>query len=185
MNSIDFIEVFSTPYFAVEATKENYLEGAPYYRISTSDSVICCLLNDNDELLLAKQMRPNLGYETLEFPAGGVENDEAPLFAAKREIREELGFNSDLIYLGSYRLMMNRTVNKEHLFLGLASSEEVNKPEVGIELVKIARTDFSNYVQSGKIEQLAALGIISLINAKFNIDFMNDKKIISLIWPPK
>ena len=61
MSKVEFNEVFKTPYFEVEATKENYAEGSPYYRINTGDSVICCLINARDELLLAKQMRPNLG----------------------------------------------------------------------------------------------------------------------------
>jgi ADP-ribose pyrophosphatase YjhB (NUDIX family) len=185
MTSKKFYEIFNTPYFTIEATMVNYAEGFPYYRINTSDSIICCLINTRDELLLAKQMRPNLGYETLEFPAGAVESNETPLMAARREVKEELGFNSELIYLGSFRLMMNRTINKEHLFIGLASNDNTSESEEGIDLVKIIRSDFANYVLKGKIEQLAALGIINLINIKFNLDFLNDKNIINRIWPEK
>ena len=94
-----------------------------------------------------------------------------------------MGFKSDLISLGYFRLMMNRTVNKEYLFIGLIPSEDVSEAEVGINLVKIARSNFASYILDGKIEQLAALGIINLINIKFNIDFLNDKNVLNQIWP--
>jgi ADP-ribose pyrophosphatase len=182
MSAVEFVEVYGTPYFAVEATKANYSAGKPYYRIKTCDSVICCVMNASDELLLAKQMRPNLGYETLEFPAGGMEDNEAPLIAAQREINEELGFECVLIYLGSFRLMMNRTINKEHLFIGLVSENNISEPEDGIELVKIPRKDFVDHILNNKFEQLAAVGILNLINIKFNIDFLKDDSVIDIIW---
>lgn len=182
MSNENFIRVFDTPFFSVEATANNYDEENPYYRINTKDSAICCLINSDDELLLAKQMRPNLGYETLEFPAGAVEDGESPIQAAEREIREELGFKSNLIYLGSYRLMMNRTISKEHLFIGLASDENCRSPENGISLVKIPRKKYIEFINKNKIEQLAALGIIKLIDLKFNIDFMTDSSVLGKIW---
>ena len=79
--------------------------------------------------------------------------------------------------------MMNRTTNKEHLFIGLALNNEISKPEVGITLVKISRNEFANVILDGKVEQLAALGIMQLINIIYGIDFVNDKNIIDKIWP--
>jgi ADP-ribose pyrophosphatase YjhB (NUDIX family) len=182
MSNEDFIRVFDTPYFSVEASANNHDEENPYYRINTKDSVICCLMNSDDELLLAKQMRPNLGYDTIEFPAGALEDGESPIQAAGREIREELGFKSNLIYLGSYRLMMNRTINREHLFIGLASNEDCMPPEAGISLVKIPRKNYIDFINKNKIEQLAALGIIKLIDLKFNMDFMKDSSVLEKLW---
>ena len=132
--------------------------------------------------MLAEQFRPNLGYRTLEFPAGGIEGNEAPHDAAKREIREEIGVDCNLIYLGSYRLMMNRTVNKEHLFIGLSTGVFINHAEQGIQTRVIPRREFSVAVEGHNIEQLAALGIIQLINMKYDINFLTDKEVINKIW---
>jgi 8-oxo-dGTP pyrophosphatase MutT (NUDIX family) len=184
MNGIKFTEVFNTPFFSIESTTEEFSDKKPYYRINTKDSVICCLMDAKDNLLLAEQFRPNLGYNTLEFPAGGIECGETPHDAAKREIKEEMGVNCNLIYLGSYRLMMNRTVNKEHLFIGL-STRIISHAEQGIQTRVIPRREFSSYILDKKIEQLAALGILNLIDIRFNINFLKDLNVISAIWEKK
>lgn len=182
MSEIKFEEIFYTPFFSIESTSEKYSDCKPYYRINTKDSVICCLLDKSDNLLLAEQLRPNLGYSTIEFPAGGIEANETPHDAAKREIREEIGVECNFIYLGSYRLMMNRTINKEHLFIGLTSGEVVGQAEPGIKTRNIPRKKLINAINANKLEQLAALGIIQLINLKFDINFLSDDEVINKIW---
>ena len=182
MKKLKFISVFDTPFFSIESTIENYSESNPYYRFKTNDSVICCLIDKKDNLLLVKQFRPNLGYSTLEFPAGGIDNGETPHDAALREVKEEMGVNCNLLYLGSYRLMMNRTFNKEHLFIGLTSGEIINQKEDGIQIQYIARKSFNELINTNKFEQLAALGIVQLINMNFSVNFLCDDFVINKIW---
>jgi len=182
MSDIKFANAFETPFFIVEKSLENYSDNIPYFRINTNDSIICCLLDKDDNLLLAEQFRPNLGYKTIEFPAGGIESEETPLDAAIREIREEMGVECQLIPLGSFRLMMNRTINKEHLFIGLTSGELIGQGEQGIKTRAIPRKKLINAIDGNELEQLAALGIIQLINLKFGINFLSDDKVINKIW---
>jgi 8-oxo-dGTP pyrophosphatase MutT (NUDIX family) len=182
MSNIKFINAFETPFFTIEKSLENYSDDAPYFRINTKDSIICCLLDEGDNLLLAEQLRPNLGYRTIEFPAGGVEDEESPIDAAAREIREEMGVECLLVSLGSYRLIMNRTINKEHLFIGLTSGELTSQTEQGIKTRVIPRKKLINTIYANELEQLAALGIIQLINLKFGINFLSDDKVINKIW---
>ena len=179
---MDYKKVFKTPFFEIEESTEDFDNNSPHYRINSRDSVICCLINCSEKIVLVSQLRPNLGYETLEFPAGGIDKNESPIQAVSREVREETGMTCDFKELGSYRLMMNRTVNKEYLFVGLVTGKEKENLEDSIKVKEFDRSNFLSLVKDNKFEQLAALGIIQLINLRFNINFLKDKSIINKIW---
>ena len=173
----NFVPVFQTPYFNVEENKNpNFSDGKPYYRITGSDSVICCIMMKNGNFLMVKQYRPNLEEETIEFPAGGIENDENPIDAAFREIKEETGLSCKLIYLGAFRLLLNRGTTFEHLYFGFDP-----KPipeaiiEKGIETLQISREELLSTIEEGNYFQLAGIGIIQLASWKLNVDIINSK----------
>ena len=48
---------------------------------------------DTFSVLMVKQNRIALGGISLEFPAGGIESNESPRQAAKRELEEETGIS--------------------------------------------------------------------------------------------
>src|SRR5262245_48087811 len=56
-------------------------------------AVLC--LTEAGEVVLVRQYRHGIGGESLELPAGVIDRDEAPLAAARRELREETGYVSD------------------------------------------------------------------------------------------
>ena len=55
-------------------------------------SVLC--LTEARQAVLVRQYRHGLGGPSLELPAGVIEPAEAPIDAARRELREESGFES-------------------------------------------------------------------------------------------
>ena len=60
-------------------------------------------LTEKGEVLIVRQFRYPYKEELLELPAGKLEAGEAPLSAAKRELREEAGVTADhYIDLGRY-----------------------------------------------------------------------------------
>ena len=96
---------------------------------------------------MAKQFRPAMEQITLEFPAGEISPGESPIMAATREVHEEIDVESNLLPLGSYSLMMNRTKIKNFLFLGLVTSTNYRtKSEFGIQSIEIGRKKFKKLV---------------------------------------
>ena len=174
--SFNFKTTYSTPFFDIEEGLDpNYPDIQPYYRLTSFDSVICCAMTMKGEFVMVKQFRPNINEYSLEFPAGGLLKNEKPIEAAKREFLEETSFSLDFIYLGDFKLMMNRTNIKEHIFFGL-NPKNINQsiPEKGMEVHLVRRQDLSELSISGGYKQLAGLGIIQLASSYLGLNIMSE-----------
>lgn len=166
-----FKKILTTPFFDLEATEETDPLGEPYYRMRSANSVIICVLDHSDRFLLVRQYRPNIEYQTLEFPAGAIEPNETQADAAHREFEEETGHLSSLLKIGSARLMMNRSTNKEFLFFGVGATLSKSPcVDSSISLEKIQRHDFIEMVKEDKFEQLAALGLLAQASLRLGLD---------------
>lgn len=67
-------------------------------RVRGIDAAVILALTDAGEMVLVEQARPALGRPCIELPAGLVGDEAAgedPLASAKRELREETGFEAD------------------------------------------------------------------------------------------
>ncbi|MDC0427710.1 NUDIX hydrolase [Candidatus Pelagibacter sp.] len=172
----NFKTTFSTPFFDIEEGLDpKYPDTQPYYRLTSFDSVICCVMTMKGEFVMVRQFRPNINEYSLEFPAGGLLKNEKPIEAAKREFLEETSFSLDFIYLGDFKLMMNRTNIKEHIFFGL-NPKNINQsiPEKGMEVHLVRRQDLSELSISGGYKQLAGLGIIQLASSYLGLNIMSE-----------
>lgn len=65
--------------------------------VQTNDAVVIIAITNEDKIVFVKQTREVIGEETLELPAGVIDNGEDPKTAALRELREETGYIANSI----------------------------------------------------------------------------------------
>ena len=167
-----FHPILTTDYFTLEQAPPCSGNSAPYYRLTGPDSVICCLLDQEDQFVMVRQYRPNLEIQTTETPAGGMEPGESPLQAMQREIAEETGLRCALLPLGeTFSLMMNRTNIKDHLFFGMFPTPVAEfEPEQGIEMMRVPRLELFELAIRGDYIQLAGLGLLQVAGGVLQVD---------------
>ncbi len=142
-------------------------EFGPFYQYSRkSYSVIVPVLPDG-RFLCVRQFRQGIGETTTEFPAGGIEADgaeygrvtrEGALAAAKRELKEETGYESDewthLITIPS-----NATIadNYAHVFLARncrkVSGLHLDVTE-DLEPVIVTKEEIETMISEGRFQQM-------------------------------
>lgn len=112
-------------------------------------SVSIVAVDREDRVVLVRQMRVPAGGPLLELPAGGVEDGEAPLETAKRELREETGLHGgDWLEVATVFTSPGFCDEKMHLFVATGLEEGEASPEGSeeIELVRVPRTELSELV---------------------------------------
>jgi 8-oxo-dGTP pyrophosphatase MutT (NUDIX family) len=147
--------VYQNEFFtlAVDDVVNPQQEDDEYATIRYKDSVAVLVLDENDQLILTKQFRYALGKDNIEVAAGTVEN-ESPLEAARREIKEELGIIAeDWRELGTFDANPSMTNDRKSLFLArqLTFTEPDREPTEDIETYRISFADALEKVRTGGI----------------------------------
>lgn len=92
-----------------------------WYYVDTPPSVMVVPVTAGRQLVLVRQYRHNLRSHQVEFPAGTMNETEAPEAAAGREMEEETGFtltaDGRMHALGSFYSLPSETNKYTHVFL--------------------------------------------------------------------
>jgi len=167
--------VYDNPWIQVrheEVERPNGTEGIYGVVHFKSRAIGVIALDEYDNTWLVKQSRYPNDETTIEIPEGGGPLDEAPLEAAKRELKEETGLSAH-----SWELLMElRTSNSVtdevgyiYLATDLTSGEQSLEDTEDIELLKVPFKQAVDMAMNGEIVDamsLAALFKVALMKTK-------------------
>jgi len=118
-------------------------------------SAVMMAVDEKERILLVKQFRLPAKKDMWELPAGRIDSGETPLQAAKRELREETGFQArKWVKLISYWASPGYIDEKMNVFLALDLTAGTQEPmeDERIEIGWFSRKQIAEWIRAGKIE---------------------------------
>ena len=126
-----------------------------FYTLEYQDWACVVPVMASGEVAMVEQWRHAIGRASLEFPAGAVDAGEAPLAAARRELREEAGIEADALEpLATLATEPARHTNWAHVYLARdARLVAPPAPEASEDLVqrRVPAADLAGLVAQGEI----------------------------------
>jgi ADP-ribose pyrophosphatase len=125
------------------------------YIVRHPGSAVMMAVDEKDRVLLVRQFRLPAGKSLWELPAGRLDPGEKPLATAKRELREETGYQARTWKkLASYWPSPGYVGEKMNLFLatGLTEGEQQPMDDERIECRWFTKRELRDLVLGGKIE---------------------------------
>jgi ADP-ribose pyrophosphatase len=127
--------------------------------IMTPEYINVVAVTEDDYFLCFRQVKYGIEGTTLGIVGGYINEGEAPLTAAQRELLEETGYESDdWRSLGSYIVDPNRGVTTGHLFLARQARYVTPRDADDLEeqeLLLLTRAEIETALEKGEIKVLA------------------------------
>ena len=115
------------------------------------NAVVIVAVDSDQNLLLVRQYRFAVGQELLELPAGLIEDGDAPVATAQRELREETGFSAgELTELGHFYAAPGGMTECLYAFLGTGLTHDPLDADDD-ERIELVRMDFREAVEMARV----------------------------------
>ena len=126
-------------------------------------------LLENDCIGLVKQYRYPLEKVSIEIPAGCIEENEEPLHAARRELKEEMGYNANQWNsLTSVYLAPGFCNERMHIYLAseIQKGPQSLDDDEFVEVLELPLVTAFEWVQSGVIDDGKTVLAISMLTTQ-------------------
>jgi ADP-ribose pyrophosphatase len=146
----------------VETEVDNVSE--PYFHLKVPDYVYVLAITTQGKVPLVEQYRTPLKRNSLELPAGLVENDLAPIDAAINELMEETGIRQigEIIELPQMTLDSGRLENKTFGFIikGVEIPSESDSKSSELSTIWVTTEELISLAISGGIDHMGQIALI-------------------------
>ena len=159
--------VFTTKLFKVKNIDIPLPDGKikTYDLVDIQNAITVLPMDDEGYVYLVEQYRIGAGKTLLELPAGKIEQDEDPLEAARRELREEIGMDAaEIKSLGNFYMSPGYANEYMYCFLatGLYPAPLAPDADEFINVKKVHLTQVIELVNNGKLADSKTLAVLML-----------------------
>jgi ADP-ribose pyrophosphatase len=156
MRIISSREVFKSKLFTVVEEVAHDPDGFEIHRsiVRHPGSAVMMAIDEKSRILLVQQFRLPAEQYLWELPAGRLDPGEAPLEAAKRELREETGYQAqNWTELAEFWASPGYVAERMHVFLATTLTEGQKEPmeDERIEIGWFSIDDVSRMIHDGQI----------------------------------
>ena len=149
-------------------------DGKPCIReiIEHSGGVAVAAVTDDNKMILVRQYRKAAEQDILEIPAGRRENNEDPMIAAMRELREETGYTAQKFsHLTSFYATIGYCTEVIHVYLatGLTPGETDFDEHEAIEMECYPIDELKQMIFDGEIVDGKTITAILLAAEKLGL----------------
>lgn len=128
--------------------------------VEHGECVAIVAIDSDGKILLVNQYRLPVGKQLLEIPAGGIDGDEEPADAVRREMQEETGYLPKKVEkLGGFYSAPGFCTEYLHLYLAteLVPGRLVAEDTDSITTVRISPEQIMDLIQSGEIRDAKSI----------------------------
>lgn len=129
-----------------------------FYLTGDKTKLVCVLaLTKKKEVILATQFRPGPQIVVSELPGGGVNKNESPLEAAKRELLEETGYAGDFTQTNETMTdAYSGAIRYHFVATNCQKTKEISYTETELTEIKLLNlSDFKKHLFKGQMSDYA------------------------------
>jgi len=172
LNKISEELIHKNPWYSYKHDKYEKPNGeeGDYYYTETNGFVLIVPVLDDGRIALIMQYRYLSEKQSMEFPGGGIDGDESPIEAARKELKQETGFLAkEMIKMGVFESANGMSKNSVHVFLAKVSvqkNQELDDTEE-IEILYRNPEDIERMIKNNEIFCGSTMAVWSLVRNYF------------------